>query len=177
MPRKRPTRRSSTLSAARGTGPAARGVGIEVVWRPRRAWGAGPLLRRVAHYAVTAEGFRSGQLTIVVVGSRTMAALHRRFAGAGGTTDVLTFDYGAEAGPGRLDAEVYVCADVAQQRAARRGGTLAAARAELALYVVHGILHLAGYDDHTARDFERMHAREDQLLERLGLGPVFGLLR
>ncbi|HQL55899.1 MAG TPA: rRNA maturation RNAse YbeY [Phycisphaerae bacterium] len=47
----------------------------------------------------------------------------------------------------------------------------------MALYVVHGILHLAGYDDHTARDFERMHAREDQLLERLGLGPVFGLLR
>lgn len=48
-----------------------------------------------------------------------------------------------------------------------------ASRAELALYVAHGCLHLAGYDDHTPAAFRRMHAREDQLLAQLGLGRVF----
>jgi probable rRNA maturation factor len=48
-----------------------------------------------------------------------------------------------------------------------------AARAELALYLTHGILHLAGYNDHRPAEFRRMHAREDTLLAEFGLGPVF----
>lgn len=48
-----------------------------------------------------------------------------------------------------------------------------AAIAELALYVVHGVLHLAGYDDRRRTDFERMHRREDELLLKAGIGRVF----
>lgn len=132
-----------------------------------------PLLRRVAQHVLAAEGFRTGTLSVAVVSACTMSALHREFTGRPGPTDVLAFDLGSDRRAGRLDAEVILCADVARRQAATRGGTLQAARAELALYLVHGLLHLAGYDDHAPRQFVTMHLREDQLLERLGLGPVF----
>lgn len=46
---------------------------------------------------------------------------------------------------------------------------LAAARAELVLYLVHGVLHLAGYDDLAAQQAGRMYARQERLMQRLGL--------
>lgn len=93
--------------------------------------------------------------------------------GLNAPTDVLAFDLGCARRQGWLDGEIVLCADIARREAARRGGALAAARAELALYLVHGLLHLAGYDDHTPRGFQRMHQREDELLNKLGWGPVF----
>jgi probable rRNA maturation factor len=144
---------------------------IEVAWRIRADWQAGPLLRRAARRAAAAEGFRTGQLSLAVVGQRAMATLHERYLGQRGPTDVLTFDLGTERRAGRLLAEIVVCADVARRRA--RPATRAGARAELALYVVHGVLHLAGHDDHKPAAYRRMHAREDELLRALGLGPVF----
>ena len=139
----------------------------------RGTWGALTLLRRVARHVAAAEGFHRGRLSVAVVGARRMASLHRRYMGLNAPTDVLAFDLGCDRRQGRLDGEIILCADIARREAARRGGTRAAARAELALYLVHGLLHLAGYDDHRRADYERMHAREDELLGRLGLGPVF----
>jgi len=131
-------------------------------------------LRRVAEHVLLAEGFTRGRLSIAVVGATAMATLNRRFLGRTGPTDVLAFDLGSDRRRGRIDGEVVVCADVARRRAATLGRSLQAARAELALYVVHGVLHLAGYDDRTPASFCRMHAREDELLGELGLGAVFG---
>lgn len=102
-----------------------------------------------------------------------MATLHRRYLNRAGPTDVLTFDLGTDRESGRLDGEIVVCADLARREARARGGSREAVRNELALYVVHGILHLAGYDDGTPRRAARMHAREDELLADAGLGRVF----
>ena len=149
---------------------------IELVWRLRKSWRAAALLERVAAHVAAAEGFRTGRLSVAVVGRRAMSTLHDRFLGLAEPTDVLSFDLGTDRRRRVLDGEIVVCADVALARCGqpRRPGTqLAAARAELALYVTHGILHLAGYDDHGPADFRRMHAREDKLLSQLGLGPVF----
>jgi probable rRNA maturation factor len=145
----------------------------EVHWQPRNSWRAVPLLHRVAAHALRAEGFTTGRLSVAVVGATAMATLHQRFLGQPGPTDVLSFDLGTDRRRGHVEGEVIVCADVARRRAARRSRSLQAARAELALYVVHGILHLAGYDDKTAAGFRGMHAREDQILSGLGLGSVF----
>jgi probable rRNA maturation factor len=147
---------------------------IAVAWRIRRNWRAAPLLRRVARYTAAEQGFSSGQLSVAVVGKRAITTLNERFTDHTGPTDVLTFDLGCDRRRGVLDAEIVLCADVAQQQARKRSDTLKAARDELALYLVHGILHLSGHDDHTPRGFARMHAREDELLSALGLGPVFG---
>ena len=151
------------------------GLTVQVTWNLRTSWSAEPLLRRVAIHVATAEGFRSGDLSIAVVGARRMATLHRQFSGVPGPTDVLTFDLGTNPRQRRLSGEIVVCADVARRAAARiaTSSLRPAARAELALYVTHGILHLAGYDDHNPADFRRIHRREDFLLAQLGLGPVF----
>ncbi|MFQ5806293.1 MAG: rRNA maturation RNase YbeY [Phycisphaerae bacterium] len=146
---------------------------IEVAWQPRNSWRAVSLLRRVAEHTLRAEGFTTGRLSVAVVGATAMVMLHRRFLGLPGPTDVLSFNFETDRRRGHLEGESVVCPDVARRRAAVWSRSLQAARAELALYLVHGILHLAGYDDHTARGFRRMHMREDELLSELGLGPVF----
>lgn len=152
---------------------AHKALQTEVHWQPRNSWRAVRLLHRVAAHTLHAEGFTTGRLSVAVVGATAMATLHRRFLGQPGPTDALSFDLGTDRRRGYVEGEVIVCADVARRRAARRSRSLQAARAELALYVVHGILHLAGYDDRAPAGFRRMHTREDQILSELGLGPVF----
>ena len=153
--------------------PARNRLSIDVTWRLQKGWRALALLRRVARFTAAAAGVHTGQLSVAVVGPAAMARLHERFMDLSGPTDVLTFDLDSDCSRGHLDSEIVLCADVAQRSAGNRGATLAACRAELALYLVHGILHLSGYDDHTTADYRRMHAREDELLTQLGFGPVF----
>jgi probable rRNA maturation factor len=160
------------VEQASGLSPGRPAVGppeIGIAWRVRGKWASHALLQRVARHVAAVEGFTCGRLSVAVVGRRHMASLHRRYLGIDGPTDVLTFDLGCEQRHGWLDAEIVLCADIARSAAVQRGGTSAAAWAELALYLVHGVLHLAGYDDRTARDARRMHAREDELLRQLGL--------
>jgi len=110
------------------------------------------------------------ELSIALVGDRRMADLHERFMGLRGPTDVLTFELDHDA-RGRVTAgEVVVCVPHAARlaRAAR-----VPLRDELLLYALHGMLHLAGFDDRTDRDFAAMHQREDDILQRLGVGAVF----
>ena len=99
-----------------------------------------------------------------------MAGAHQRYAGVSGTTDVLTFDL-AESGAGRLDADLLVCFDEAARQAAGRGHDVAT---ELLLYIVHGVLHCLGQDDHDPAAASRMHAEEDRVLEAIGVGRVYG---
>lgn len=110
------------------------------------------------------------ELTLAVVDDARMAQLHAHHCGEPGTTDVLTFDL-RDSPDEPLVAELVLCRDVAVRQAAARGH---AARLELLLYAVHGLLHLLGYDDHTEADAAAMHAREDQLLTAAGWGKVYG---
>lgn len=110
-----------------------------------------------------------GEARVRVVGDDEMAAAHLEYAETPGTTDVLTFDLSGD--PALLDTDIMVCADEAQRRAAERGHET---RRELLLYIVHGVLHCLGHDDHEEEDYQRMHAAEDELLTRLGVGATFG---
>ena len=69
-----------------------------------------------------------------------------------------------------LVAQIVVCADVAVRQGRLRRHSPAR---ELMLYVVHGLLHLMGYDHATARAAACIHAREDELLTAFGVGPAF----
>ena len=71
---------------------------------------------------------------------------------------------------GPIDGDLVLCVDEARRRAAELGHD---ARVELLLYAVHGLLHLAGEDDHEPDAHRRMHEREDAILTGLGLGPVY----
>jgi probable rRNA maturation factor len=111
------------------------------------------------------------EMSLALVGDRRMAALHERFMGIAGPTDVLTFELDHDA-RGRVTAgEVVVCVSHALREARRRRGV--APRDEVLLYALHGMLHLCGYDDRTDRDFAKMHRREDQILNALGVGAVY----
>lgn len=113
---------------------------------------------------------RLRELSVALVGGVRMAQLHQRFMNLPGPTDVLTFAMD-EDGRGNVTAgEVVVCVPVARQRARERG---TGAERELLLYALHGLLHLCGYDDRTDAAFRAMHRAEDEILTRLGVGPVF----
>jgi probable rRNA maturation factor len=111
------------------------------------------------------------ELSIALVGDRQMSELHYRFMSIAGPTDVLTFPLEIDADRTVLGGEVVICVPEARRRAPQHGNTLAH---ELLLYALHGMLHLSGYDDRTAREFNLMHRAEDELLSRLGVGPLFG---
>jgi len=122
-------------------------------------------IRRAALHVLEREGSRA-RIGIAIVSDVEMARLHDEFLGIDETTDVLTFPLEDEIGPEPLLGEVVACAGVARREARSRG---TAAGDELLLYVVHGILHLLGYDDTSPRKFARMHRREAELLAELGI--------
>ena len=106
-----------------------------------------------------AERIHTGQsVSIVLVSDRVMTGLNLRYHHVAGPTDILTFDYGEGQG------ELIVSVDHAVSQARRYHTTPAR---ELALYVVHGLLHLNGYDDRTPAQRRRMRAAERRLMAKL----------
>lgn len=160
------------------TRPAQAAAGVDIIDRTGRlapaaaAW----LLDRAR--AAAGELGITGEVRIAVVDDRAMAAAHERYSGVPGTTDVLTFDYAADAPAGvdrephPLDADILVGLDEGARRAAERGHPI---ERELLLYVVHGLLHCLGHDDHDEAAAAVMHRREDEVLTRIGVGPTYGV--
>lgn len=103
---------------------------------------------------------RGGSVSVAVVDDPTIHELNRRFLRHDYPTDVLSFLL--EQSPGCVEGEIIVSADTARERAAEFGCT---PHEELLLYVVHGALHLLGYDDHTVRDRRVMRAKERECLD------------
>ena len=87
-----------------------------------------------------------------------------------GPTDVLTFPLDEDAHGDAITGEVYICVPEARRQSKIRRSDI---KIELLLYAIHGMLHLLGYDDRTARAYREMHLLEDRILTELGLGPVF----
>jgi probable rRNA maturation factor len=142
---------------------------------PEKLLGASDVawIQHAADLAMGELGCR-GEVRVRVVGDAEMAGAHERHAGIPGTTDVLTFDLRDDLArasqPETLDVDIMICSDEAE----RRGNELGhGRRRELLLYIVHGVLHCLGHDDHDDEAYARMHAAEDELLERIGVGRTF----
>ena len=117
-------------------------------------------LRVVVRRALAALGRADRDVHVTVVDDRRIRALNARYLGARRATDVLAFDL-AGPGPARLWGEIIVSAETAARQARRLRVPLAS---ELDLLVVHGLLHLAGYDDDHPRQARRMHERARAIL-------------
>jgi probable rRNA maturation factor len=139
----------------------------------------------LARCVLSAEGIISDtEVSLLFIDEQSLAALNQRFLGKPGPTDVLSFTIEDEAersgrspdqggtGPGSIDADgdrllllgdVVICPAVAARNAAEHGVSL---EDEVALLVVHGILHLVGMDHEADAEAERMERREQQLLDR-----------
>ena len=117
---------------------------------------------------------KQGSWSIKFVPDEQMADLHWQTLRLPTTTDVLTFDLRDHPHPPHegspIELDTVVCLDEARRRAKELGHSL---RDELLLYCVHSLLHVQGYDDITHAESRHMHAREDELLNAIGIGPVY----
>jgi probable rRNA maturation factor len=117
------------------------------------------MLRKWARAAVE----REASVTLRFVGKREGRALNARFRGKAYPTNVLAFVYDDSS---RIDGDVVLCAPVLREEARAQGKALADHCAHL---VVHGMLHLQGYDHDTDRAARTMEARESAILAVLGV--------
>jgi probable rRNA maturation factor len=92
-----------------------------------------------------------GEIFIWLISDRRMALLHRKFLGQSGATDVLTFQHG----------EIFISVDTARRHARAFGNSLIR---ELKLYIVHGLLHLHGFDDQTPAEARKMKTVQEKIL-------------
>lgn len=147
----------------------------ELARRVLEAEGAKPVPRRPAF---TPSGGASGELekgealglSIVIAGEETMRALNARYLGEDAPTDVLAFPLGEgepfprPRGQPRPLGEVIISLPMAQRQAQEQGHSL---EAELARLLVHGLLHLLGYDHAQPEEERIMTGREQELLAGL----------
>jgi probable rRNA maturation factor len=132
------------------------------------AGGGLPAADAIRHWAACAllDGRDAAELVVRIVDEAEMTALNQRYRGKPGATNVLSFPYeplpGVNSG---LLGDVVVCAPVAVAEAIRQGRSHEAHWAHL---VIHGVLHLQGYDHHHEREARRMEALETRLLAALG---------
>ncbi len=118
-------------------------------------------VRRVVRIGLRQEG-RGASLSVALLDDAQMTELNKRFLGRDRATDVLAFPYDAD---DAVTGEILVNAELA---ARRTGGDPCDVEGELMLYVVHGLLHLLGYDDHGEEDRRVMRRREQEVLREAG---------
>jgi len=132
-------------------------------------------LRRVVEEIASAEGITSPTaVSLVIADDETVHELNREWRGMDRTTDVLAFALreGDMAFPSDAEGttqlgEVIISLPQAERQAKRAGHSL---KREIAVLVIHGILHLLGYDHQTTGQRKRMRTREAEILARLGRG-------
>jgi len=164
-------RRLQRVRTARG---ARAGLRLELRQRVR---GWAPPVRELRRWASAALGARSAgrELGVCVVGSAESARLNGRFRGRRRPTNVLSFapppmPRGAPRRAVPL-GELVICPRVLREEARAQDKAL---RAHWAHLVVHGALHLLGYDHRRTEDARRMERREIAVLRRLGFANPYG---
>ena len=138
--------------------PAQSGGRVVVSNRQRRLKINTRLLAEIAERALELVPADAAQLSIVLVNDSTITKLNAQYHATPAATDILSFDYGKGQG------ELIISVEHAIGQAKRFRSTPAR---ELVLYVIHGILHLHGYDDTTPRRRVRMRNAERRLLDGL----------
>jgi probable rRNA maturation factor len=112
---------------------------------------------KAVHYCLQLGRERPTDLTklreifVWLISDSAMSRLHRQFLGQTRPTDVLTFQHG----------EIFISAEMAKRQARGFGNSLVR---ELQLYVVHGLLHLHGFDDRTQSGARRMKKAQEKIL-------------
>ncbi len=103
----------------------------------------------------------SYDLSILFVNESRMAQLNKTHLQHEGPTDIITFDYCTLT---LLHGELVICPAVASKHAQQYSATLGR---ELARYIIHGVLHLRGFDDQTPAARRKMKREENRLLQKL----------
>ncbi len=172
-----PKRRKESL-ASTGTktsvAPTQRGPFAVAIVNQQKILQVSPArIRRIVRETLDAERVTSATISIALVDNRMIHDLNRRHLNHDYETDVLSFLFESErVDPARtgecsegaryIDGEIVISAEMADESAARFGWS---ASNEMELYLVHGLLHLCGYDDRTDSDRRLMRRRERSILK------------
>jgi len=125
-------------------------------------------LRKAASTVLEGEGVREAKISLAFVDNPTIHSINKRFLNHDEPTDVITFPMSSPKAK-VLEGELVIGVEVAIEQATERGHDVAI---ELCLYVVHGALHLCGYDDLNKRDATEMRVKERHYLQSLGLPDI-----
>lgn len=104
-------------------------------------------------------------LSIAFVDNEKIMELNKKFLGHNEPTDVISFPLEDKLPPNSISGEIVVSAQMALETA---NAMRTDVEGELILYVIHGLLHLIGYDDTSKEKAQAMHKRENELLAKLG---------
>ena len=123
-------------------------------------------LRKIAETLLSALKQDQSELSIALVGDREMRPLNTKYRKKMKTTDVLSFYVEDQPLPGAtILGDVVISVEQARRQAKQRGKTL---KSEMVVLLIHGILHLLGYDhERSPRQAQIMFARERKLYAHL----------
>lgn len=137
-----------------------------------QAWEAVADVEDLVHQAAIAALGQRGLITVTLTDDDTVADLNQRFRGKAGPTNVLSFPAAETARP--FLGDVILAFGVCAREAAEQAKPL---KDHLRHLVVHGVLHLLGYDHLDDAEAETMEARERTLLAKLGVPDPYAVTR
>jgi len=149
--------------------PPEAGIVVDISDRQRLVRVGHAWLERLVRKVLEIEGVRQAEIGLSLVGDRGIARVHAEWLGLPGPTDVITFDLGDG---DLLRGDLVVSAETARRMSREFAVPGWTPRLETGYYVVHGLLHLCGYDDLRPADRRAMRRREQALLRRLGMPPA-----
>jgi probable rRNA maturation factor len=125
-------------------------------------------MREVVRAVMEGEDVADYEISLAFVDNPTIHRLNKQYLGHDEPTDVLSFPL-SDPSAKKLAGELILGVEVARAQAAERGHDV---HVELALYVIHGLLHLCGYDDKSPDREKEMRQRERHYLTSLGLPDI-----
>jgi probable rRNA maturation factor len=125
-----------------------------------------PRLKKAVRAVLDGAGIRSAEISIGIVTDERMHELNRQYLHHDYPTDVLSFVMACDKKRKSLEGEIIASSDYAAREAASYGWS---GNDELLLYIIHGCLHLVGYDDTTAAAKKKMTEAETRFLKEFGL--------
>ncbi len=108
--------------------------------------------------AAESEIFRIGDISIIFCSDNYVLDINQRFLHHDYFTDIITFDY---CEGDRLSGDLFISVDSVRENAVEFGSGF---KEELNRVIIHGLLHLMGYDDHTGEDVKMMRSKENYYL-------------
>ncbi|MCS7467141.1 rRNA maturation RNase YbeY [Stieleria sp. ICT_E10.1] len=146
------------------------GVAVDVLWDGTvEAWQdrlglSDDRMAEAVRAAAARRGFQRGQIGVRITDDATIHEINARHLSHDYPTDVISFPYSDD--PDHIEGELVASVETAHENASEVGWEVAN---EMLLYVIHGVLHIGGMDDHEADERALMRDAEREVLARLGL--------
>ena len=122
-------------------------------------------IKKMVIHILRREGITRAELSFSFISASQIRSLNQKFLKRSYATDVLAFDLKEAKKKNELVGDIFISTDAVIKQSKLFKTSLPY---EFVLYIVHGILHLLGYDDHSPKDIKKMRAKEFEILKKLG---------